>query len=130
ETLMTPKAELPAIRGQTSVSVLYQQSIAKDIEDPAVSTVLHDSTREKEISIEAVGLDELPEGVRKQTYQGRVYFPNLPPHLVERFFFDPFRGLSGHLVYRGDLREEILGEDYLMLNVLRDEDLEAVKDLC
>ncbi len=130
DTLMTPKEGLPAIRGQTSVSVLYQQSIAKDVEAAAVSVVLHDATREKEIAIAEVGLDDLPAGVRRETYQGRVYFPNLPPHLVERFFFDPFRGPNGHLVFGGELREEVLGSDYLLLNVLRGEDLQAVKDLC
>ena len=45
ETLMTPKHGLPAIRGQTSVELLYQQSIAKTITAPEPSVVLHDPTR-------------------------------------------------------------------------------------
>ena len=130
DTLMTPKEGLPAIRGQTSVQVLYQQSVAKDIVAENISAVLHDATREKEFSIAAVDLEELPGGVRRELYQGRVFFPNLPPHLVERVFFDPFRGPNGHLVFRGEFREEVLGPDYLLLNVLRGEDLQSVKDLC
>ncbi|MEX0742223.1 MAG: hypothetical protein WD079_05445, partial [Phycisphaeraceae bacterium] len=130
DTLMTPKEGLPAVRGQTSLQVLYQQSIASDISAQNISAVLHDSTREKEIPLADAGLEELPAGVRSELFQGRVFFPNLPPHLVERFFLDPFRGVQGHLVFKGELREEVLGADYLLLNVLRGDDLEAVKALC
>ena len=130
DTLMTAKEGLPAIDGQTSIQVLYQQSIAADIVQANVSAVLHDPTREKEIPIDSVGLDALPGGVRTEPYQGRVFFPNLPPHLVERVFFDPFRGSDGHLVFKGERREEVLGPDYLILNVLRGEDLASVKALC
>ncbi|HKJ90762.1 MAG TPA: hypothetical protein VJ960_06480, partial [Oceanipulchritudo sp.] len=130
DTLLTPKEGLPSVRGQTSIQILFQQSIAEDIAAKRVSTVLHDPTREKEISIEDVGLEELPAGVRTESFQGRIYFPNLPPHLVERFFFDPFRGPSGNLVFAGEFKEEILGADYLLLNVLRGEDLQTVKALC
>lgn len=130
DTLLTAKEGLPAVRGQTSLQVLYQQSIAKDMAAQNVSVVLHDATREKEISLASAGLEKLPAGVRSEMFQGRVFFPNLPPHLVERFFFDPLRGTHGHLVFKGELREETLGADYLMLNVLRGEDLAAVKNLC
>lgn len=130
DTLLTPKEGLPAVRGQTSLQVLYQQSVAEDIAAERVSAVLHDPTREKEIGLDAVGLEELPAGVRTESYQGRIYFPNLPPHLVERFFFDPFRGEAGNLVFAGEFKDEVLGADYLLLNVLRGEDLAAVKDLC
>lgn len=130
DTLLTPKEGLPAVRGQTSLQVLYQQSVAEDIAAERVSAILHDPTREKEIPLEAVDLEELPAGVRSELYQGREFFPDLPPHLVERFFFDPFRGANGHLVFAGEFKDEVLGADYLLLNVLRGDDLQSVKDLC
>ncbi len=130
DTLTMPKLGLPAVRGQTSVQLLYQQSIAADIDAAAVSTVLHDPTREKEASIAVYGFEKLPGGVRSELYQGRRFFPNLPPHLVDRFFFDPFRGSHGHLVLKGAFMDELFGEKYLLLNVLRGEDLQTVKDLC
>ncbi len=130
DTLMTAKEGLPAVRGQSSLQVLYQQSVARDMEAQNASAVLHDSTCEKEISIADVGLGDLPSGVRTDRFQGRLYFPDLPPHLVERFFFEPLRGEDGHLVFKGELREEVLGADYLLLNVARGEDLQAIRNLC
>ena len=138
ETLMTPKNGLPAVRGQTSVELLYQQSIASHVSNHLASgrssAVLHDPTREKVFSLAAAdattGLNKLPDGVRTEANQGKTYFPNLPPHLAQRFFYDPNRGANGALVLRGEFVDEVLGEDYLLLNVLRGSDLAAVKALC
>ena len=133
ETLVTPKNNLPAIRGQTSVQLLYQQAIARTILSPLSAVVLHDPTREKSFTLKTnstAGLDKLPDGVKTDSYQGKTYFPNLPPHLAQRFFFDPNRGPKGALVYRGEYKDETLGEKYLLLNVLRGSDLASVKGLC
>lgn len=144
QTLMEATAGLPAVRGQTSVEVLYQQSIAAEftnhlaaITDPgtgtnAASVVLHDPTREKTVALTeaAAGLAKMPVGVNTEAYQGRTYFPNLPPHLVQRFYFDPNRGALGSLVLGGEFVDELTGEKYLHLNVLRGSDLEYVQELC
>lgn len=45
-------------------------------------------------------------------------------------FFDPARGARGSLVLRGDFRDELIGSDDLMLNVLRGSDLAAALALC
>jgi hypothetical protein len=45
-------------------------------------------------------------------------------------FFDPTRGSKGSLVLIGEFVQEILGESYLQLNVLRGSDLAAVHALC
>lgn len=80
-------------------------------------------------------MDQLPVGVRKDSYQGRTYFPNLPPHLAQRFFFDPNRGPQGSLVFKGEYIEQGFSQhDWVLLNVLRGDslpgDLKVVKDLC
>ena len=131
DTLTDPKLGLPAVRGNSSVQVLYQQSIAQDIDSVHVSAVLHDATREKFVDLAAHSLNSgPPPSVRTQRFQGKVFFPNLPPHLVERLFFDANRGGTvGHLVFTGVFKDEPLGLDYLQLNVLRGSDLQAVKDL-
>lgn len=131
DTLTVPKHNLPAVRGQTSLQLLYQQSLAADLKQTNnFSALLHDPTREKEADLATLGLPALPAGVRTDSRNGRVYFPNLPPHLEERVFFDPSRGAKGRLVLRGEFVDDSAGEKYLLLNVLRGTDLATVKNLC
>ncbi|MCP5526942.1 MAG: hypothetical protein H7A47_09065 [Verrucomicrobiales bacterium] len=130
QTVVRADKGLPDVGNQTSLQILYQQSIAADLTAARESAVLHDPTREKSADLAARGLERLPAGVRTEAFQGKTYFPNLPPHLAERVFFDPNRGSQGHLVLRGEFRDELVGERYLLLNVLRDTDLAAVQGLC
>ena len=134
ETLTLPKFGLPQVRGQTSAQILYQQSIA----DAATNTVLtkrsvtlHDPTREKTIALDApaVALNALPSAIATTSYQGMTYFQGLPPHLQQRFYLDPLRGAKGTLVFLGQFHDEIAGEDYLDLNILSANDVDAVKGL-
>ena len=125
ETLTVSKFGLPAVRGQTSVKVLYEESLTKS-EDRLGSVKLHDPTREK--------VYEIPESVEKfppadvltSMYRGKTYFPKLPPHLNKRIFFDPNRGNKGALVFRGEFMDEIVGEKYLQLNLISDLDKEVL----
>ena len=132
-TLTTPGAgglPLPGIRDWKTARVLYQQSIASNLNTARVSVVLHDPTRAKSSGITNYGMQILPASIRTELYQGKVYFPNLPPHLGKRLFFDPAVGAKGSLVLNGEFKQETLGESYLVLNVLRGTDLTAAKDLC
>ncbi len=129
DTLTVAKSGLVSVRGQSSVQLLYQQSIARNVTASNDTVVLHDPTREKTRQIRLSDLARLPASIRVNRYQGKVYFPNLPPHLGNRFFFDPDRGGNGALVLRGEFKDEIVGEKYLLLNVLRGSDLAAVKAL-
>ncbi len=131
-TLTQPAFNLPGVRDFKTARLLYQQSIAANITDAVPSAVLHDPTRAKfaDIAKHFPDTGEIPPSVYTQLYQGRIYFPNLPPHLAERVFLDPNRGEKGQLVLIGQFKDEILGADYLMLNVLRGSDLTAVHDLC
>ena len=124
DTLTNPKNGLPAVRGQSSIQILYQQSLAADLVSSNDSVVLIDPTREKESNLALV-----PPAIRTENLLGRVFFPNLPSHLAERLFWDPNRGSSGRLVLQGKFMNSEFGSDYLLLNVLRGDDLAAVKDL-
>jgi hypothetical protein len=133
ETLLTPKRGLPAVRGQTSLEIVYQQSqIAGGINHE--SAVLHDPTREKSFALAEEGhttiLSGIPASINTQPYQGKTYFPNLPPHLAERFFFDPARGPHGQLVFKGEFVDADLGDNYVFLNVLGQGDRAELKALC
>ncbi len=125
QTLTVPINGLPQIRGQSSVQVLYQQSIGLNITQAPPSVVLFDPTAAKESSLAAIG--GLPSGVVAQSYEGRMYFPNLPPNLAERLWFDPN---TTNLVFEGQFMDEPVGDKYLLLNVLRGADLAAVQGLC
>lgn len=133
ETLTLPRRGLPAVRGQTSLQVVYQQS--HTVGGLAhLSVRLHDPTREKQFALAPAGdaraLDALPDSVRTQNFRGKTYFPNLPPHLSERFFFDPHRGENGALVLAGRFVDAPLGDDYVLLNVLGNRDRKELKALC
>ncbi len=135
ETLTVASKGRPAIRGQSSAHVLYQQSIAQAptnrADYPAVT--LHDPTRQKSFALKSSaseGLIQLPGGVYAQGYQGKTYFPNLPPHLANRFYFDPNLGGQGSLVFKGEFKDELTGEKYVQLNVLAGSDLATIKALC
>lgn len=134
QTLTTPVNGLPAIRGQSSAQILYQQSIATNFNLKKPSVVLVDPTRRKVATLESVGLGKLPSGVLAEPNQGLTYFPNLPPHLATRVFFDPNVGSSGALVLKGEFKGEFPGREYVQMNILRGtadrEDLKTVLDLC
>ena len=134
QTLTKPVFGLPAVRGQTSLEVLYQQSQTDgDGDTSKKSVILHDPTREKEYrlaKVEREVLHKIPDSVKTEIFRGKTYFPNLPPHLVKRFFYDPNRGENGALVFKGEFVDEVVGEDYLLLNVAGVNDLAALKNLC
>jgi len=69
----------------------------------------------------------LPASINTTTYQGRTYFQNLPPNLVNRVYFDPN---TTNLVFQGQFVDDQIGEKYLFLNVLLGADLAAVQGLC
>lgn len=133
QTLTVPMQGLPAVRGQTSLQVLYQQSVGTNFTTKTPSVLLHDPTAEKVFALKTnntLGLAQLPAGVRIENYQGKTFFPNLPPHLAQRIFFDPNRGAKGQLVLRGEFKDELLGEKYVLLNVFGTVDFGTVKALC
>lgn len=135
ETLTTAKLGLPAVRGQTSAELLYQQSVANDTSatefvSRTKSARLYDPTRAKKYPLSTATLAALPDSLNTSPYLGKTYFPNLPPHLSQRLYFDPIEGTTGALVLIGEFKAETTGEDYLQLNVLSAADVVAAKGLC
>ena len=130
QTLAEPADGLPGVRDWKNARILYQQSVAANITNASVSAVLFDPTREKVSDLKTSGLEKLPAAVSATYYQGKYYFPNLPPHLATRLFFDPNRGVKGSLVLQGEFKNETLGQSYFLLNVLRGTDLGFAKALC
>ena len=127
ESLTLPKRGLPAMRGQSSAEILYEQSENQDT--PSDSLVLHDPTREKEYFLSSDALAKVPGSAATQNLLGKTFFTLLPPHLVERFFYDPNRGSDGALVFMGEFVDAVLGDDYLLLNVLSASDADKLKAL-
>ena len=129
QTLTNPKNGLPAVRGQTSAEVIYQQSIALDPAGALKSVELFDPTRAKTYTLATATLSGLPGSIATDTLQGKTYFTRLPPHLIQRFYFDPTLGTLGALVFKGQFKKEALGDDYLLVNILSTDDVTALKGL-
>ena len=138
ETLTLPKFGLPQVRGQTSVEVLYQQSIAVD-GAAATSVTLHDPTRAKKVKLSeefdptnptaTASREALLDTIATTVFNGRTYFQRLPPHLQQRFYLTPILGGDLELALEGEFVDEIAGDDYLNLNVLSTADIDALKGL-
>jgi hypothetical protein len=139
-TLVKAALNLPGVQDFKTAEILYQQSIATNISQADISAVLYDPTREKYSDISAAGLSKLPASVVANNYQGKVYFPGLPPNLSvlkiqghdgsTLVYFDPNRGVNGSLVLRGVFNDAIVGDSYLGLNLLYSNDVAAVLSLC
>ncbi|SPE59672.1 hypothetical protein SBV1_340039 [Verrucomicrobia bacterium] len=129
QTLTTPIHGLPAVRGQDSVQVLYQQSIAGDVRAPTPSVVLYDPTVQKRFSLATLVATNggLPTSILTAPNNGLLYFPNLPPNLISRLWYDPN---SQNLYFTGQFVADPVNGDYVMLNVLRGNDLAAANALC
>ena len=111
ETLVKPKSGLPQIAGQSSVEILYEQSVAQALGN---SVRLIDPVR-----IRSVPLAQLPPDVTTRVRAGNLYFPTLPPHLESRVSYDP---VARRLRLGGEFVEPPAGESYLLLNVLTPRD--------
>lgn len=105
----------PAVRGQRSLNVLYQQSLAES-QRTRPSAMLFDPTKARSFSV------TLPAGLKTESYQGRAYFPGLPPHIGSRLYFTPNAndpsGRTGTLTLEGRFVDPGAGDPYLQLNVL------------
>ena len=131
ETLVKAKNGLPQLQGATSAKILYQQSIAKNVTVSQKSAILHDATRRKVRLL--TGLTALPTSIATTTSNFRTYFQNLPPHLQERFYVDPTLATPtaklGGLVLEGQFFDEVIGEDFLLPNIMSAADRTALRDL-
>ncbi len=130
ETLTLPNHGLPSVRGNTSAVVFYQQSIAQT-GTSAASVTLHDPTRAKTVLLDnpSVGLTAIPASAATTAQNGKTYFQLLPPHLQQRFYFNPTLSAVGGLTLIGQFVDEIAGEDFVYLNVLSPDEVASLKGI-
>ncbi|MBI2926732.1 MAG: hypothetical protein HYY24_13630 [Verrucomicrobia bacterium] len=107
ETLVKAKFGLPNISLQTSVEIIYQQSVALN---GGSEVRLIDPTREYQVD-----LARLPSDLPTATERGLKFFPTLPPQLRTRISYDP---VNLKLKFKGQFVEPPAGEYYLLLNVI------------
>jgi hypothetical protein len=111
-TLTNPRDGLPAVRGQASVGVPYQQSLAVS-NRPSVRLI--DPTRARQAELETV-----PAGMKayRDAHTGHTFFSELPPMLRSRMVWNPFAAATNRLQLSGEYMERTDGHNYLLLNVL------------
>jgi len=111
-TLTNPRDGLPAVRGQLSVDVVYQQSEALSSKS---SVKLIDPTR----AIKAE-MAEPPAAIKnfRDPKTGYTFFGELPPALRTRMFWNGTAPESERLQLKGEYKERTDGHNYLLLNVL------------
>jgi len=126
QTVTKSSNELPEIRPNSSIEILYQQSIARDVTAGVESAVLYDPERQKRYEM---GPGDIPPAIATVNSRGKTFFQLLPPHLQDRFFFDPLVGEEGALILEGSFEEEIALDDFLLPNVLSSDDVTTLKDL-
>ncbi|MDF7798354.1 LamG domain-containing protein [Pontiellaceae bacterium B1224] len=112
DTLTTPKDNLPAIRGQLSVGVVYQQSLTNS-SNPSVKLI--DPTRARKAE-----MVEPPGGMKsyRDPKTGNTFFSELPPALRARMFWNGTEPESSRFQLIGEFVERTDGHNYLMLNTL------------
>ena len=131
QTLTSPINGLPDVRGQSSLQVLYQQSIHNSPANNLSSVKLHDPTREKVFYLgQGQQLQEIPRSIQTTNYEGKLFFIQLPPHFGERFYYDPNRGEQGALIFKGKFVDQPVGQDYLLTNRITGKDLSDMIFLC
>lgn len=111
DSLTLPKNGLPAIRGQKSVSIVYQQSLRRGMGD---SAVLIDPTRARKTAI-----SQVPPNMRamRDPRSGNTFFSDLDPDLRERLFYVPTASTNERLWLKG-LFVNYPNYHYLRLNLM------------
>ncbi len=119
QTLTKAASGLPEIWGQLSAEVLYQQSSrlgqgeSVDLFDPVVDNGVN-------LDVDVVNAMISSQLARRDSTSPLIRFPNLPPSLYPRLFYDSTRGTGGQLVLEGQYEETLTGTGYLLLNLLEE----------
>jgi hypothetical protein len=115
DTLTLPKNNLPAVRGQKSVRVVYQQSVALSADDDLESALLIDAdTRPQGHADEHPAADAR---IARPRAPATRFSPDLDPDLRQRLFWVPFSDPSERLQLKG-LFVEYPNYHYLRLNLM------------
>ncbi len=114
DTLTLPKNGLPAVRGQKSVNIPYQQSVALAQNPDKASVLLIDPTAARKVELEKV-----PPKMRamRDPRTGYTFFSDLDPDLRERLFYVPYEPATERLWLKG-MFVEYPSYHYLRLNLM------------
>ena len=109
---------------QKSVSIIYDQVRATSTNSRQIASLI-DPTIEKAAGLSHAEWAELWAGkletlAQKNPFDGNWYFPDLPPHLNRRLFYNPNARAEEQLRFRGQYVEQLTGGGYLLLNRLGD----------
>ncbi|MDF7807663.1 LamG domain-containing protein [Pontiellaceae bacterium B12219] len=122
DTLTNSKDGLPAIRGQLSANVVYQQSLALENKG---SVVLIDPTCARKVS-----MAEVPAAMKsyRDPVSSYTFFSELPPALRERMFWTETAPSDERFQLIGTYNERTDGHNYLLLNLLDGDNLANALD--
>jgi hypothetical protein len=118
QTLTVATHGLPSVWDQLSVDVEYDQSAR--LTDRA-SVTLFDPVAATGVSLpRSPVIDNMIASklARQDLTSALIRFPELPPSLYPRLYYDPNRGDVGELVLEGEYVSPLTGDDYLLLNLL------------
>lgn len=132
-TLIEQRDGLPAIRGQKSVGLVYQQSVTTNTDASiadARSVVLIDPTVAR-----TAPLADLATGIQSYVDPGTGYtfFSGVPPDLTDRLYFNPTASAANALQLIGEFKQfypnAVSPYDYLRLNLLTPDQLQQVLNI-
>lgn len=124
QTLTLPQNGLPDVWDQLSVEIPYEQS---SNQIPAQASVrLFDPLQAHTNYLDSAVIDAMTSAgmARIDVASGLVRFPNLPPSLYPRLYYDKTTSL---LVLEGQQVKTLTGAGYLLLNELESFEQEAVE---
>lgn len=123
DTLYEPRDGLPDMSAQTSVDIVYQQSLVNPDYGKGQAVQLIDPTQVRSSSLPSNY--QLPQNLLAQTedIDGAYYFTFLPPHLNRRLWYDP---VEQAVHFKGEyvpLTSSQIGQKgYMLLNVINERD--------
>lgn len=128
QTLTLPTHGLPDIWNQLSVDVEYDQS-ERGGGQPCVT--LFDPVADRVVDLDYDTVKEMIASklARQETTSPLIRFPDLPPSLYPRLFYDHNRGANGQLVLEGRRIETLTGDGYLLLNLLENFEKSAAQQM-
>jgi hypothetical protein len=131
QTLTLAYHGLPDIWNQLSVDVPYDQS-ARTNGRPCVT--LFDPIVAFGTNLDHAVIDSMLASklARQESTSSLIRFPDLPPSLYPRLYYDPNRGAAGklgQLVIEGEYVSTLTGSGYLLLNMLEGFEKQKASDM-
>ena len=136
QTLTKAVDNLPEVWNMASCGVIYPKRGLKENDQPNDVVDLVDPTIAQTAALPIKTSLPVDYGFTVgnsgtcQLRKGRYTFTGLPPSISDRFYIDTNADASRNMVLVGQLMEPATGKPYLQLNVLSDQERQAIKDIC